>query len=346
MDLLSDLVTSCESTAQALPDLVAAQSRPGGVSLLDVKNELFLSYLQGLALRNLSIIRSIKDGRSFDESKDLNDRLTKKLVEQRVYLEKGVRPLEQRIKYQVDKAVKSAEDEERATAQKLLQPSAKGKQKRASSDGEGESETSSGSASDDDEIDELSYRPNPAAFATVANDDSTTASARRRDDGVYRPPRVAATAMPDVDQREKRERKPQRSHAVDEYVSNELSAAPTTQPSIGSTILAGGRETKSARDLAREAERQEYEETHLVRLPTASKKERAKQKRDRLGLDAEELGGLGDSLDRIANLTRKSKSNALDRSRKRRAVEDGPRDDGIGGAFDVKRKRLERRMKR
>ena len=119
------------------------------------------------------------------------------------------------------------------------------------------------------------------------------------------------------------------------------------KPSIGSTIASSGRRTKDAKSLAREQERRDYEETNLVRLPKESKKERAKQaNREKGGFGGEEWKGLGDSVDRIGDLTRsKRKDTALDKSRKRRAVEDSPRNDGIGNALDIKKRRLMKKMR-
>ncbi|QIW98213.1 hypothetical protein AMS68_003731 [Peltaster fructicola] len=333
MDLLTDLATSCNAALQALPTDDSYQVPDDGISLLDVKNEIFISYLQGLALRNLLVVRSIKEGKSFDEVQDINTELTKKLAEQRLYLERGVRPLEQRIKYQVDKVVKAANDE-------VEQAAKKEKFEITKQNGSEESE-------EDEELDELAYRPNPAAFAAAeTGEDNAARRAKSKEDGVYRPPRVSATAMPNFDQKERRKR-PDRSTTVDEYISNELSTAPVAQPSIGSTITGSGRGVKNARAMAEEAARREYEETHLVRLSRDLKKEKAQRARERGGFGGEEWRGIGENLDRITDLTRnKSKVSALDKSRKRRAVEDGPRNDGIGGAFDVKRKRLDKKLRR
>ena len=77
--------------------------------------------------------------------------------------------------------------------------------------------------------------------------------------------------MPTTESRQKRER-PGRSATLDEYVSSELATAPLAQPSIGSNVAAGGRRTKNAKDLEKERERRDYEETNLVRLPKESKK--------------------------------------------------------------------------
>ena len=354
-DIVSSFTTATESAIQGLaePDVVIPPKN--GISLLDAKNEIFLSYLQALALRNLTVIRSLKSDGRFEDAQKLSDDITSKLVEHRVYLERGVRPLQEKIKYQVDRAVKAADDEERTATQKSKRKAIANGQ----INGDREDASDSGNDSDEDDerngaagelVNETSSRPIAAAFMLPNGVGSQQErQAKSKEDGIYRPPRISATAMPTTEQRERKERGPGRSATLDEYVSTELSNAPLAEPSIGSTIAAGGRKNKDARQLAKEQERRDYEETNLVRLPKKSKKERAIQgSRDRNGgLGGEEWRGLGASVDRIGDLTRrKGKDSALDKSRKRRAVEDGPRSDGIGDAFDIKKRRLEKRMRR
>lgn len=346
-EVLLTFTEAAESTVQGLPESVALLPPENGISLLDAKNEIFLSYLQALALRNLNVIRSLKDGGSLGEAKKLSNKITAKLVEHRVYLERGVRPLEQKIKYQVDKVIKAADDEQRLLSQIQKRKTPNG-QVNGDAEGSGESEEDSEEDESEVEIEATSYRPNLAGFA------QPNGSSREQDqwskgkaDEVYRPPRISATSMPTTEQRERKERKPGRSATMDEYVNTELSNAPLAQPSIGSTIASGGRRTKDARQLAKEQERREYEETNLIRLPKESKKERAKQTaRDRNGgFGGEEWRGLGESVDRIGDLTRKKhREGALEKSRKRRAVEDSVRGDGVGNAFDIKKRRVMKKM--
>lgn len=345
-DVLADFNTATDSAIQGLPPSESLGASDNGITLFDAKNEIFLSYLQALALRNLNVIRSVQDGSGVGAAEDLSNDITKKLVEHRVYLERGVRPLEQKIKYQVDRVVKAADDEDRLAAQKAKQSASKSG--RASGE---ESEDSDSDDSDDSDIDEgqnsNAHQPRSATMAFSSAENNTDRRAKSSEDGVYRPPRISATAMPTTESRQRSERKPDRSKTLDEYVSTELSVAPLAEPSIGSNLAAGGRQSKDARQLREEAERRDYEETNLVRLPAMSKKERAKKGLGKArdgGFGGEEWRGLGESVDRIGDLTRrKGKDSALDKSRKRRAVEDGPRGDGIGNTFDVKRRRMQRK---
>lgn len=340
-EVLLNFTTSTQAAIEGLPTGGSLLPSENGITLLDAKSEIFLSYLQALALRNLCIIRSIKDGSGAEDARSVSHQITKKLVEHRVYLERGVRPLEQKLKYQVDRVVKAADDEERAVAQNKKGTRAREAETR------GDESNSEEESDSDAELgaDMTSYAPRAASMAASnQNDAVVTARMRSNQHGVYRPPRISATTMPTTERREKFERRPGRSATLDEYISTELADVPIAQPSIGSNLAAGGRSTKNARQMKEEAERRDYEETHLTRLPAMSKKERAKKglgKSKDGGFGGEEWRDLGANLDRIGDLTkRKGKESTLDKSRKRRPTEDGPRGDGIGSAFDMKRRRM------
>ncbi|OQO11766.1 hypothetical protein B0A48_03493 [Cryoendolithus antarcticus] len=349
LDTLSSLQTSSDAAFTSLPQLSTLLPPENGIALLDAKTEIFLSYLQALALRNLTVLRGVKEGADAEETKQLSDRLTNKLIEHRVYLERGVRPLEQRIKYEVDRNVRMAEDDDRKEAMKAKQPAAatKGHGSDSESDSDEEDEDETNTA----ENDAFAVRPNPSAMLQRNNDSAAPSrTAASSADGVYRPPRVSATSMPTTESRAAKPARVGRSSTVDEYISSELSLAPTAQPSIGSTITSHGRGTKNSRDMAREAERRDYEETNLVRLPKESKKIlKAREEKQRGSYGGEEWRGIGESVDRIAGLTGRKggKEGVLERSRKR-PTEDGPRGDGVqgGGAFEVKKRRVEKRAKR
>lgn len=402
-DTLSSVTASLQDARSSLPTSQSILPPANGISLLDAKNELFLSYAQDLALKMYDSISSLRSElqairQQPSESKaqeDMESRksidaarasaLLKRLVERRVYLTRGVKPLETQLAYQITKVLRAADDEGKVQA---ATGAAEKKSKTASrsgssgdgsdneSDDDGSEQGSEDEDADEEDIDELAYRPNPSAFApkrkaappgpspTTRPTKSTSSATDRAatSGGVYRPPRITATSMPDEHQRRtssKRDadNRPSRSATLDEYVSTELSGIPSAEPSIGSTITARGRKDKSAKERAQEAERKEYEETNLVRLPGVSKKEKAQMAGgrggDRSSYGGEEWRGLGEGLDRIERLTKKSggKSGsggaALESSRKRRATEDGPRGDGVsaGSAFERKRPKVMRRLK-
>ncbi|KAI9877671.1 MAG: hypothetical protein M1830_003151 [Pleopsidium flavum] len=356
-DLLSTLTESLSSTVHSVPEAAATLPTKDGISLFDTKNELLLSYLQNLVflviikLRNITS-RTSTNGTSTTDTEYSIGEVVKKLVELRVYLEKGVRPLEGRLKYQIDKILRAADDAARNAAKKpngIVQAQKAADGTHASDDHQSDSE--GGSSADIDtrpvksaaEIDDLSYRPNPAALMRPGRPSDSRTSASKHN-GIYRPPRITPTALPTTTGRvERAARKPSKSATLDEFISTELSSAPLAEPSIGSTIVSGGRRSKSQKERAADSERRVYEESNFVRLPKESKKERAKKGTGRRdgGYGGEEWRGLGEGVERIERLTQKKKGGGgvLERSRKR-AVEDGPRSSGevIGERFEKKRR--------
>jgi U3 small nucleolar ribonucleoprotein protein LCP5 len=357
--LLESLTQALTSATESTERIACPIPPKDGISLFDVKNELFLSYLQNLVFLIVLKLRNRKTGtlsQKDKEDEDLDNSVVKKLVELQVYLEKGVRPLEGRLKYQIDKVLRAADDAKRAEdAVKKVETSRKPRQKVLRNEDDSESNSSDDSDAeptngvtllDANEIDDLQYRPNPTSLmrpANVPNEDL----GRSDNDGVYKPPRIQATAMPTTIPREKGERRPNKSATLDEFVSTELSAAPLAEPSIGSTITGGGRRSKSEREKKEEAERKEYEERNYVRLPKESKKERAKKLKGRdAGYGGEEWRGLGEGIDRIERLTKRKAGegrSVLDKSRKR-PTEDGPRSSGgadIGQGFQKRLKALD-----
>ena len=329
MQVLSSAFESTEKLKSPIPP-------KDGISLLDVKNELFLSYLQNLVFLIILKIRNRKSDNAEDDE-DLDSSVVKKLVELQVYLEKGVRPLEGRLKYQIDKVLRAADDAKRAEDASKIKANGPAlrqvhdDEEDSEAEGDSDEESTNGVALKESEIDDLQYRPNPSSFIRPAG--AVEADVKgRSEDGVYKPPRIQATAMPTTGPREKEAKKPSKSATLDEFVNTELSSAPFAEPSIGSTIVDRGRTVKSEKTKQEEKERREYEERNYVRLPKESKKDKAKKggKKD-AGYGGEEWRGLGEGIDRIERLTKRKGGEprgAFEKSRKR-PTEDGPR--GSGG---------------
>jgi U3 small nucleolar ribonucleoprotein protein LCP5 len=337
--LLETLTQSINSASEAAEHRVPSLLPPeDGISLLDVKNELFLCYLQNLVFLILLKIRNGQNDSEAEEDDELDISVVKKLHELSVYVDKGVLNLEKDLKYQIDKVVRAADDA-KISGDKAAKASTAVPQKEHSSEEEDNDEGEYSEAGSEEggvtlkasEIDDLQYRPNPSSLirpllARVEADN------KKPEDGVYKPPRIQATSMPTTERRENEARKPNKSATLDEFISTELSAAPLAEPSIGSGIVEGGRRSKSEKEKRDEKERREYEERNYVRLPKESKKDRAKKvgKKD-AGYGGEEWRGLGEGIDRIDRLTKRKGGegkNVLERSRKR-PTEDGPRGSGM-----------------
>ncbi|KAI1119560.1 Sas10/Utp3/C1D family protein [Nemania sp. NC0429] len=368
--LLEILTVSLSSTIEATPKLAGIDETDDGVSLLGVKNELLLAYLQNLVFLILIKIRNAKsrDAEMSKDTTEISDAVVKKLVELRLYLDKGVRPLEERLRFQLDKIIRAADDAERS--QELA--------KHAQEDAESESASDNNDSSEDDEDEEDDYAEKPSRdshdkarrqadanqgplFSNFSAPLSVGMAAAAQDKtGVYRPPKITPTVMPTTERRERAERRPMKSATINEYIADELSAAPSAIPSVGSNVVFGGRKVKTVAEREEEERRREFEETNFVRLPKESKKQRAeKNKQERrsgkMSFGGEEWRDLGEGADRIDKLTRRKEGGGrstkalLEKSRKRgRDTADSNRGSGlnsdtreIGERFNKKVKVME-----
>jgi len=370
-ELLRTLTTALESASSAFPaDKQQFLPPIDGISLLDVKNELLLSYLQNLAF--LAILK-LRNGGDIEES-GMGLEVVKKLVELRVYLERGVRPLENKLKYQIDKVTRAADDADRRAAQKSNTAQAVNKKPTTKSLNQG-SDVSDAESEEDEDADEaqmnghmnedISAAPRPAALLRnqgTSKKDTASTKSRATATGAYKPPRITPTSMPDPASNKTNDQpaRKRRSQLLDEYIDEELSTAPRAQPSIGSnsTIVKHGRGAMSSRDREKERERTDYEERNMVRLPAISKAEKRKarlsgesNRRDIFGgEDWTGLGGLGDRINRtVVGKARGEGGSVLERREKRRRdTQDGPRGDGaaMGDSFEKRRKVLQGRAEK
>ena len=347
--LLSTLTDSLRSATDTIPESSSLSPPTDGISLLDTKNELLLSYLQNLTFLILLKLRSTSSQRHsngdtnvVDDGQDaVQSEVVKKLVELRVYLEKGFRPLENRLKYQIDKVLRAAEDDARSEAQKANGASKPAKTKRGPRNGDVTGGVESeDDVEDDDEpqrLDDLAYRPNPAALMRPSQATNSQASNTKSSTNVYRPPRITPTSLPTTSSSNTNVRRTKSSATLSEFVSAELSTAPLPEPSIGSTILDRGRRYRGEKERETERERRTYEEGNYVRLPKEGRKEKGKRRAGE-GYGGEEWRGLGEGAERIVGLTKGRKESGLERSRKRER--DGGRDDRSGDAGGDKRRRV------
>lgn len=274
--LLSTLTDSLTSASSSLPDSKTIAPPTEGISLLDTKNELLLSYLHNLVFLIILKLRNQSTNSAGEEAASLSDYVTRKLVELRVYMEKGVRPLESRLKYQLDKLLLAASE-----ASVPVATNSTGKPVRTSKVADDASDSDSDtSPTSPQQPSEQAYRPNPSAFAHPTRDDRAL---EKEKTGLYKPPRITPTSLPTTERKHK-ELKPRKSHTLDTFIREEIDDAPTAEPSIGAGSGLRGREKE------KEEERRGYEETRLVRLPGEKKKGRRRPDEDLNG----GFGGLGD----------------------------------------------------
>ena len=273
--LFTNISHSLEAAVSSLPDPSTITPPTDGISLLDTKNELLLAYLQNLVFL---IIIKLKNANFTDEVSsqgDVTNQVTRKLVELRLYLEKGVRPLEAKLKYQLDKLLAAASEADAASNSNLTTQSTLKPNGHLSHPDNPEEDSDVGQNPTPAENFDLLYRPNPAAF--VRRPESARAAQGARD-GVYKPPRIAPAALSMTDSNTLRSKRSRKSRTVDDFIREEVTDGPIAEPSIGAGSGLRGRAKEE------DEERRAFEEQRLVRLPSQKKRKRV-------------IGGGGDDLD-------------------------------------------------
>ncbi|RMZ77319.1 hypothetical protein DV737_g4443, partial [Chaetothyriales sp. CBS 132003] len=120
LHLLTTVTNALTNAADALhaSDDDAFAPPTDGLSLLDAKNSLLLSYLQSLVLLLLVQLRQVQGEEAGVAS--IGSAVQQKLTELRVYLDRGVRPIEGRLKYQIDSALRAADSSRRDAHAKAM----------------------------------------------------------------------------------------------------------------------------------------------------------------------------------------------------------------------------------
>lgn len=216
-----------------------------GVSFLELKFHLLLSYVIDLTYYLLTKT----DGNSWQ-----GDPAVDRLVEARTVLEK-LRPIDQKMKYQIDKMIKTATTGVVSGA----------------------------------EIDPLRFKPNPENMVSKLDEGDSQSSEEEgapKKAKVYVPPKVAAVPYDDEDDKktrkerdEERARKRVLTSSVLHDLRDEYSDAPQE---IRDETVSRWRKQKEKEE---EEERTRYEEENLLRLPAKKKKkmsERAQSGMDEL----------------------------------------------------------------
>ncbi|KAI5967835.1 uncharacterized protein KGF55_000067 [Candida pseudojiufengensis] len=327
--ILNSIITSTRSSNLAVQDLIKQESTTEvpdfikslqqksnstseleGISLLSLKNQSLASYINNLALIVLGNLNKL----DHDDSDSLKDEAINRSIVQRVTLEKGVKPLEKKLNYQIENLLK-AYNKECESIQR--------KQENAEEDGEKDNNQEADLEVDsEDEEDELAFRPDATALAKLAPNSSKDSNTNLS--GKYKPPKISAIAPPssNKDSTEKSE-KNQKLQSMEEYLQ-EQSEIPMAEASIGSTIVGHGRGgVKTQHDRKKEQEIQNYEESNFTRLPTTQTKKNFKQKQRDLanqfaGEDWSMFNGNNDkNLSSSTSRKRKAKT-SWDRAKKNR----------------------------
>jgi U3 small nucleolar ribonucleoprotein protein LCP5 len=281
-DLLDTINKSIHELSQSIEDnlilteedIVASQN---GISLLSLKNQSLLSYLESLVLIIATRVQqAVSDGKDLDKVEKIFRSSVESSIVHRVTLEKGVKGLEAKINYQIDKLIrahlKTQEQAEEATKKAELE------------DGED-------SGDEDSDQDELSYKPHPThllgqrtgAVIRSSNSKRPDEPGSESDSGPkkYRIPKISAVSMTDEGRSKQRSSRQQKNALMEEYI-NESSELPRAEPSIGSTIVDHGRGgERTERERHKQREIQQYEEENYTRLQGLSNKQERRAARQR-----------------------------------------------------------------
>ncbi|CAL1596730.1 unnamed protein product [Knipowitschia caucasica] len=256
VQLLNNLTEQVVSVTSHVRDLLkkvkdGAFQTSKGLSFLDLRNHLLLFYLQ-----DLTHLTSIKnEGGRIKESEALE-----RIVTVRTVLEK-MRPLDHKLKYQIDKLVRTAVTGTLA------------------------------------ENDPLQLRPNPGNFNSKLNesgsdeeDDETAAKTPGQPTAKkYVPPKIAPMHYDgDITEADKKQMKAERLKraALRSSVIQEL----RQQYSDAPEEIRDRQDFQSERESREETHRKNYEESMMVRLQ-ASKSQKNSKKRRTMGM-AGQLGGI------------------------------------------------------
>lgn len=228
-----------------------------GVSFLEVKYQLMLQYITQLAY----IVHMKLSGRSIHQHPVIES-----LVELRVILDK-MKPVEAKLKYQIDKLVRAAVMGTQQQQQQQQQ----------------------------DEADPLAFKPNPMNLLARDDDEDNEEEDEEEEDGkrgVYRPPKLAPVVFDEdgtkASKREKQEarlrEKASRSRVIRDLMAdmNDAPEESDVHGGVTESVVFGDRLDHQI------AEKRKYEEDNYVRLAvTRKEKKRINAKKNRMQFESE-----------------------------------------------------------
>lgn len=295
------------------------------VSLLSLKNGSMLAYMNSLLL-----VIGEKLDRNCTDPTAAEGR--QRSIQHRVVLERGVKPLEKKLSYQLDKLTRAYTRMEKEYVEA---------EKRALEKSQHKSNDRAEESDEDSSEEEMSYRPNTDGMAsTKSSKQSAKAGVEEVNEEsangeIYRPPKISATLPPQQlsyfedkfnAQDHKDRSSKSRMQAMEEYI-RETSEQPGWESSIGANIIQHGKGgIKSLRDTEKDRKVAQYEEENFTRLNVGtSKVDKRKQKQKEVMARNNMIGGEDFSIfnskrkmeDSTSRRDNKKSRNAWDRAKKR-----------------------------
>ncbi|KAH3670864.1 hypothetical protein WICMUC_004778 [Wickerhamomyces mucosus] len=289
---------------------------PEGVSLLDLKNNSMLSYINNLILIIFSRIESTKVNND-EKIQNLKNQAVKNSIIQRITLEKGVKTLEKKLNYQLEKMIRNYNKMDKDSNEDTIN-------KKLESQEDGENNESD---EDSEEEDELNYKPDTSSLMksmksnSIKSKDQTKSSSDSKEKvEKYKAPKISAVLPPSEfkDQNSRKSNKSAKLSSMEEYLQ-ETGDAPLTTSSIGSDILNNGRGgVQTERQKRKEEEIKRFEESNFTRISSTVAKKQDKRKRNTDAFFGEDWGIFNNKTDSNMNTKRTKPKSAWDRAKKRR----------------------------
>lgn len=320
-DSLNVTLESCQKLQEKtespeLPPLVedlllkTSQELPEGVSLLDLKNNSMLSYLNNILLVVLSRIELLKTN-STSKINDTKIESVKRSIVQRVVMERGIKNLEKKLQYQLEKMIRNYSKMETESSEQSITKKIDEEEAAEKEDSEEE----------EDSEDELNYRPDTSALMKSIKPTKGQKSSGDSNEK-YKPPKISAALPPqqfNKDVSTKPRRDIRKLQAMEEYLA-ETGDAPMTEQSIGSNILNNGRGgIETAQERRKQQEITNYEESNFTRLSTTmSKKDKAQKRRQQQDTFFGEDWGIFNKKNDNMNTKRAKPQSTWERAKRRR----------------------------
>ena len=319
-----DLGDESEQTKNLKSRILNGKVGSDKVSLLSLKNGSMLAYINSLLLVvGGKLDRSCKDPTVMEGRQ--------RSIQHRVVLERGIKPLEKKLAYQLDKLTRAYTRMEKEYMDAEARALAKS-----------ESSAQAGASDDEDASsdEELSFRPNVSAVMSGAKSAKPKEDVEEENEetgkgDIYRPPKISAALPPQQlsqfeDKFNARDHKDRggksRMQAMEEYI-RESSDQPNWESSIGANIVTHGKGgIKSLRDTEKERDVARYEEETFTRLNHGTskldkRKQKQKERMNRVNLIGGEDFSIFNSKRKIEDSTSrrgvKKTRNAWERAKKR-----------------------------
>ncbi|KAK9456133.1 hypothetical protein V1511DRAFT_496641 [Dipodascopsis uninucleata] len=302
MNSLKDIVSGVEKATKEISDILNGEDlnelasnadRVPGISLLNAKAEIMASYLGDMTLRMLSATSALAarkeqerqvEGGEKDEVPPIEiereDDIRKLIIVNRVFLERGIKPLEKKIDYQIHKLIRAGN-----TVLEKKTKISKSKSSKNTSDTDDSNDEQDDSDSGEDEEIPLSFKPRPNMLVSVEKESNEAKTENSK--SKYIPPKINPTKLPSTntmngptDSKVKTTRR-KRNQALEEYIEQTTSMIPEAAPSVGSNVLQHGRGgTRTAKEQVKEDRVRNYEESNFIRLQEMGKKQKKRRARD------------------------------------------------------------------